>query len=846
MMRNKRISAKLALAIAAACAPLAKGDITINNFDDSDSAAEVAQWSFAYGNGSFTSNDATLSFSTDDANGSSTSGSLDVLLNFAQTAADQAAAITRGNLGGLNASTSGILMMDFDLKAVAGSATDQFGQSGFFNLFHTDGPSFSFVSDYGDNLHPNAGWIHLDVPVGTPNDSINSLVAQVYDNGSASAFPGPNGLVEFRMDNVKFITTPPPPPPPGISRAGHQNSFESTTEIDSTHPGGQSAFQFKWGDSYSSSATNNVDHTQSNLYPTDGSHTLRLSQAMATDPNNGTYGVDTQVQYSSSNPDKWNTMLRSTKMLLDVTTPAHGPGYQTLECDLNFGHYISSYGTSGYQFVDGNPGGANTRTTALTQTYTWDYGSYMLETFGQLWPGISNYNFFHFATGNGGAAVGDPSPDATAEYFLDNLRLVSENVTTTPTWQTIGTADWNSANWGTIALATDSSVHAVSAPNGAGTEAIFYGYGAGTGTTAVNSTVTVSSAITVGSIVFDSQMTSFNFEGSGISASSLPQIVNYTLSGTGSLTLDSGTNTSEIYAIAGSHSINVPVLVNSNLEVDTSAGFTADTGGSGRPANVAMTSLSFNAPIALANGVTFTTHGAGTVNLSAVTGTGGGLVVYGGHTNLNGNVNVGTMDVTAIATAAPGGSVVIRTGALTVEGTLDLSDNHAIVDYTGTSPLSSIRDAIHSAYNGGSWNGVGITSGNAATIAAGAGNTHATAIGFAEASSLGVGSFAGQSVDTSAILMRYTFAGDANLDGKVNALDFNAVARNFGATGKFWTDADFNYDGTVNTSDFTIMASNFGQVMAAPALGTLVPEPSAIALVGLGLATLGRRRRQLS
>jgi hypothetical protein len=153
-------------------------------------------------------------------------------------------------------------MMDFDLKAVSGSATDQFGQSGFFNMFHANGPTFQFVSDYGNNLHPTAGWVHVDVPVGTPNDAMNALFAQVYDNGSASAFPGPNGLVEFRLDNVKFITTPPPPPPPGFSRGGHQFSFETADQIDSTHPGGQSAFQYKWGDSYSSSATTSITRNQ--------------------------------------------------------------------------------------------------------------------------------------------------------------------------------------------------------------------------------------------------------------------------------------------------------------------------------------------------------------------------------------------------------------------------------------------------------------------------------------------------------------------------------------------------------------------------------------------------------
>src|SRR5439155_3576489 len=64
----------------------------------------------------------------------------------------------------------------------------------------------------------------------------------------------------------------------------------------------------------------------------------------------------------------------------------------------------------------------------------------------------------------------------------------------------------------------------------------------------------------------------------------------------------------------------------------------------------------------------------------------------------------------------------------------------------------------------------------------------------------------------------YGFAdGDANIDGVVNALDFNAVATNFGnATPVKWTDGDFTGDQNVNTADFTILASNFGVVAPPP------------------------------
>ena len=67
------------------------------------------------------------------------------------------------------------------------------------------------------------------------------------------------------------------------------------------------------------------------------------------------------------------------------------------------------------------------------------------------------------------------------------------------------------------------------------------------------------------------------------------------------------------------------------------------------------------------------------------------------------------------------------------------------------------------------------------------------------------------------MLVRYTTVGDANLDNKTNALDFNALATNFGSTTANWYQGDFNYDGKVNTTDFTALALNFNATVASAA-----------------------------
>jgi fibronectin-binding autotransporter adhesin len=171
--------------------------------------------------------------------------------------------------------------------------------------------------------------------------------------------------------------------------------------------------------------------------------------------------------------------------------------------------------------------------------------------------------------------------------------------------------------------------------------------------------------------------------------------------------------------------------------------------------------------------------------------------------------------------------------------TFDLTNNNLVLDYSGASPIGTLRNDLKFGYNKGAWNGPGVISSTAAT-------SPGMALGYAEASSLFSAfpaTFGGQSVDNTSLLVQYARVGDANLDGRVNALDFNALATNFGAgSSEVWSQGDFNYDGFTNTLDFTLLATNFNQSLpASPALATL-PEPCAIAILLIG--QIRQRRRQ--
>jgi hypothetical protein len=242
----------------------------------------------------------------------------------------------------------------------------------------------------------------------------------------------------------------------------------------------------------------------------------------------------------------------------------------------------------------------------------------------------------------------------------------------------------------------------------------------------------------------------------------------------------------------------------------------------------------------------------------------GTLKVWGkGTVNYNaGSMSVGTLDIATggSVSLSTGGNKVLRTKAFTFAGTgkVNLTDNDMIVNDDVVSPLlTSIRPAIVSGYSNGAWTGGGIIS---STAAASPAFTGRTALGYGEALTLGITNFDTIPVDTTSILIKYTYAGDADLNGMVDNNDLARLAAGW-QTGTIWTSGDFNYDGKVNIYDLRLLAANWLQGISSPlapesfaaALTSFglpidlasVPEPASTALAGFGLlGLLARRRRQ--
>jgi len=212
-----------------------------------------------------------------------------------------------------------------------------------------------------------------------------------------------------------------------------------------------------------------------------------------------------------------------------------------------------------------------------------------------------------------------------------------------------------------------------------------------------------------------------------------------------------------------------------------------------------------------------------------------------------------TVSSGAILELAQTPTVVLRTGSIGAGGEVHVKDNQLIVTAQGVgtfdgSTYTGVSGAIRTGRNSGAWNGNGIMT------SAPTGTLHALGVATAAQTGRTGKTFGGVTVSATDTLVMYTYAGDANLDGKINVDDYGRVDLNVNiSNASGWFNGDFNYDGKVNVDDYGIIDFNVGvqgapiPTAAQPLAGlATVPEPAAgfIAAISIvSMSALSRKKR---
>jgi hypothetical protein len=200
-------------------------------------------------------------------------------------------------------------------------------------------------------------------------------------------------------------------------------------------------------------------------------------------------------------------------------------------------------------------------------------------------------------------------------------------------------------------------------------------------------------------------------------------------------------------------------------------------------------------------------------------------------------------------------------------GRLDMVDKDLVQHSTSGTRVADaaritnqLKQGANFSHAGQFWTGNGIV-----TSLGGNGSTSYTAIGVAvnDFALLGgaqtgalYSTFSGQNVGINDVLVKYTYFGDADLDGAVTTNDYFQIDNGFLGSKTGWINGDFDYDGAVTTNDYFLIDNAVlgqGAALVPAAVGsaeplsgvTAVPEPASLGIFAFAAAAaIARRRRR--
>jgi hypothetical protein len=244
--------------------------------------------------------------------------------------------------------------------------------------------------------------------------------------------------------------------------------------------------------------------------------------------------------------------------------------------------------------------------------------------------------------------------------------------------------------------------------------------------------------------------------------------------------------------------------------------------------------------------------------LSAATIVNNGTLSYVGGTL---NVTDLQLNGSALVKLALGSQRTLRVATVSIAAAskINLTNNKMVVTSTplGTwdgSTYTNLSGEIKRGMNGGAWNGGGIITNMPDALAfkttvaiARAGDALALAPGATRI-------WGGVTVTGNDSLLMYTYAGDLNVDGTINADDYALIDLYSQVEGESgYLHGDINYDGAINADDYALIDANsvsqgnpfpIGELEERPSL-VAVPEPAVGAVGALLLPLIRRRRRRI-
>jgi lipopolysaccharide export system protein LptA len=196
------------------------------------------------------------------------------------------------------------------------------------------------------------------------------------------------------------------------------------------------------------------------------------------------------------------------------------------------------------------------------------------------------------------------------------------------------------------------------------------------------------------------------------------------------------------------------------------------------------------------------------------------------------------------AHTGPLSSVVVTSQISVVSGTLDLANNDLIVRNGDIPSLISM-----------------LLDGRLTSSMSSPGSAPYTTLGLVANGESGLplfASFDNIAVNVADALIKYTYLGDTDLSGTLDATDFNAVLSGFTNNLTGWQNGDVNHDGVVNATDWSLFApayiwyASFGTPLGGGGGGegggggnggSSIPEPASLGLLAAIAPLMSRRRR---